>query len=222
MATTTLHQPILWSTAGIAESVLAGLHDRAQCDDAEQAVYGFDALDELGLHPLIHDALRDAGYGVWPEQRYPGHRHRRRKSEGLRCDVVLTPEALPLREPEIRDTLFDCLPATDPEQAYWLEIKTVAQFETNGPFRRYTSELLAPVAQDVRKIWTDAKIHHGGLLLVLFTEDQHVAELDLATWQTRCIDRGLPIGIPTVRGFAINDRIGNAWCAVAMFGVRGC
>jgi hypothetical protein len=74
----------------------------------------------------------------------------------------------------------------------------------------------------VRKIWNDAKIRHGGLLLVLFTEDQHVAELDLATWQTRCIDRGLPIGIPTVRGFAINDRIGNAWCAVAMFGVRGC
>ena len=213
--------PIYWSTIEIADAVTTGLHDQARRDDAEQAVYGVDARDELALHPLIHDALRRSGYGVWAEQRYPGHWHKTKRSEGLRCDAVLTLDALPLRDPDLRGTLFDRLPAADPEQAYWLEIKTVAQFESAGAFRRYSAELLTPVAKDVRKIWSDGVICHGGLLLVLFTENQEVAEHDLVAWHTRCIDKGLPVGPPDVRGFALTDRIGNGWCAVAVFGVRG-
>ncbi len=96
-----------WSIADIADCIEAGLRERARADDLEQAVYGFDALDELGLHPLIQRALRAGGYGVWPEQRYPGDWHKRRRSEGRRCDIVLTREGLPLRDPELKDTLFD-------------------------------------------------------------------------------------------------------------------
>lgn len=210
-----------WFTADIADAVATRLRARAREDDREQAVYGFDALDELGLHPLIHDALRQAGYGVWPEQRYPGHWHKSKRSEGLRCDVVLTPDDLPLRDPELKGTLFDAMQAHDPEAAYWLEIKTVAQFETSGPFRRYTSELLSPVASDVKKIWNDGVICHGGLLLVLFTADQRTAEHDIAAWHQRCLERGYPLGTPTVRGLPMTDRIGNAWCQVGVFGVRG-
>lgn len=210
-----------WSTADIADAVEAGLRQRARADDLEQAVYGFDALDELGLHPLIHHALRNAGFGVWPEQRYPGHWHKQKRSEGLRCDVVLTAGGRPLREPEVKGTLFDTPDAQDPEAAYWLEIKTVAQFETAGAFQRYTSELLSPVAADVKKIWNDSVIRHGGLLLVLFTQDQQTAEHDLIAWHQRCLERGYPVGPPALRGFAVTDRIGNAWCALGVFGVRG-
>ncbi|MEO1236865.1 MAG: hypothetical protein AAFX76_08770 [Planctomycetota bacterium] len=212
-----------WSVPDLADAVERGLRKRAAADDAAQVVYGFDTLDELGLHPVVRESLTDAGYGAWPEQRYPGHVHKRSKAEGQRCDLVLTPppEALPLRDPEVKHTLFDGEPAADPEAAYWLEIKTVAQFETDGPFRRYSAELLSPVTKDVRKIWTDGKIRFGGLLLVLFTQSREIAEHDLAAWHTRCIDKGYPVGPPSVRGFAITDRVGNGWCAAAVFGVRG-
>lgn len=208
-----------WSTADIADAVEAGLVKRRQADDAEQVVYGFDALPELGLHPLIFDALRQAGYGVWPEQRYPGSWSRRKRSEGNRCDAVLTRRCLPLRDPLLRDTLFGQEPAEEADTAYWLEIKTVAQFETGGPFRRYSAELFSPVVQDIRKIHSDPIIRFGGLLLILFTQSRDIAEHDLAAWHTRCIDRGLPVSAPAIRGLPLNDRIGNAWCAIAVFDV---
>lgn len=210
-----------WSPAEIADAVHAGLRTRAREDDLEQAVYGFDALDELGLHPLIHAALRQTGFGVYPEQRYPTDWIRPRRSEGKRCDIVLTPERRPLREPQIKGTLFDTPGAVDPEEAYWLEIKTVAQYETKGPFGRYTAELLEPVAADVKKLWNDPLIYHAGLLLVLFTGAREIAEHDLVTWHRRCLDRGYPVAPPAVRGFEITERIGNGYCAVAVFGVRG-
>lgn len=184
-------------------------------------MYGFDALDELGLHPILHEALQTTGMGVWPEQRYPGHWHKAKRSEGLRCDVVLTPDGLPMRDASVRGTLFDDGSAVDPEAAYWLEIKTVAQHQTDGPFKRYSAELLSPVAKDVKKIWSDGIIQYGGLLIVLFTETQEIAEHDLAVWHERCLRKGFPVGPPAVRGLAINNRIGNAWCTAAVFGVRG-
>lgn len=211
---------MIWSPAELADAVEAGLRRRAGEDDLEQAVYGFDALDELGLHPVVHRALRDAGYGVWPEMRYPDDWHKVKRSEGQRCDVVLTHDGLPLREPGLRDTLFDNVPAADLDEAYWLEIKTVSQFEKTGPFRRYSAELFSPVAQDIRKLWSDSLILHSGLLLVLMTADQVTAEHDIGVWHQRCLDKGFPVASPALRGFAITDRIGNGWCAAAVFGVR--
>ena len=210
-----------WSTPDIADAVVNGLQEQARQEDLERAVYGFDALDELGLHPIVQQAFNQAGYGVWPEQRYPGHWQKKKRSEGIRCDVVLTPDGRELRSESVRGTLFDTGDTTDPQAAYWLEIKTVAQHETTGPFRRYSSELLSPVAKDVKKIWSDGLIQHGGLLIVLFTESQTIAEHDLAVWHERCLSKGFPVGPPAVRGFEINNRIGNAWCSVAVFGVRG-
>ncbi len=211
-----------WSVADLADAVEAGLLARRAADDAEQAVYGFDTLPELGLQPLIYAALRAAGFGVHPEQRYPGEWAKRRKSEGKRCDAVLTRAGLPLRDPSLRGTLFGAGDAEDADTAFWLEVKTVAQFETGGPFRRYSAELFAPVTKDVKKLWSDGAIRFAGLLLVLFTRDAGVAEHDVAAWHARCLDKGIPVVAPSVRGFPINDRIGNGWCAVALFGVRGC
>jgi hypothetical protein len=211
-----------WSPADIADAVFEGFKQRAAADDLEQAVYGFDARDELGLHPIIQKALLHAHYGVWPEQRYPGDRKDLpRKSHGRRCDIVLTPDGQPLRDPQVKSTLFDNPAAIDFQDAYWLEVKLVAQFETGGPFKRYTTELLSPVASDIKKLWNDALIYHAGLLLVLLTRDQATGEHDLVTWHRRCLERGYPVSAPAARGMKITDRIGNGYCTIAVFGVRG-
>ena len=209
-----------WLTSEIADVVVQGLRRRAKEDDVEQAVYGLDAEDELGLHPLIQAALRTCGWGVWPEQRYPSDWAKPKHSEGQRCDVVLTHDNLPLRDPLIRGTLFDAIEAEEPEHAYWLEIKTVAQYEISGPFARYSAELLWTVTQDVKKLWSDPVIRHAGLLLVLFAESHEITDHDLGVWHQRCLGRGYPVAVPEVAGFDITDRIGNAWCAVALFGLR--
>ncbi len=212
---------ITWSPADLADLVASTLEQRARDADQEQAVKGIDASAELDLHPMIQAAFRDAGYGVWPETRYPDDWHHKAKSRGLRCDLVLTPDGLPLRDLEARGTLFSAaVEAADPQDAYWLEVKTVAQFEHFGPAKRYASELLRPVAKDVTKIWRDGVIRSGGLLIVVFTSDRRVAEHDLDAWYERCVQRGLPVGMPARRGFALNDRMGNAWCAVDLCPVR--
>lgn len=211
------------SPPDIADAVTTGLRARAAQDDLEQAVYGFDSLAEVKLHPLVHAALREAGLGVFPEQRYPSDWINPKRSEGLRCDVVITDDAkgVALRDPRTRGTLFDTLDAVDPEDAYWLEIKTVSQYTTRGPFKGYSKELLSPVADDVKKLWADSLIFHSGLLLILFTETREVAEHDLLAWFDRCLKRGYPVASPSARGFEISNRIGNGWCEVAVFGVRG-
>ena len=79
-----------WSPADLADAIAEGLIAQAKADDLEQAVYGFDCLDELGLHPLVQQTLARAGYGIWPEQQYPDDWNRSKRSEGKRCDVVLT------------------------------------------------------------------------------------------------------------------------------------
>jgi len=207
----------------LADTVEHRLRRRAREDDLEQAVYGFDAKDELALHPLIREAFVDAGFGAWPEQRYPGDEHRSKKSEGKRCDLVLTPApgALPLADRELQGTLFAQGPACPLEHAYWLEIKTVAQHETGGPFARYAAELLQPVTQDVKKLWSDPSIRFAGLLILLFTADQTTAQHDLNVWHERCLARGFPVAPAAIRFLPITERIGNACCACALFGVRG-
>src|SRR5690349_11584302 len=83
--------PMNWNVTEIVDAITDALRDAAREKDREQAVYGIDDLTELKMHPLIHAALRGAGYGVWPEQTYPSARTgRKRKSEGKRCDIVLT------------------------------------------------------------------------------------------------------------------------------------
>jgi hypothetical protein len=212
---------MLLSPTDIANSVARGLRSRARADEAEQVVYGFDAHDELELHPVIRKALAEDGFGAWAEQTYPSEEGGPRRSEGRRCDLVVTPDGHPVRDTQLKGTLFDTADAVDPDQAFWLEIKTVAQFEPGGPFRRYSAEMFTAVVQDVKKLWDDALIRHAGLLLVLFTASRDVADHDLATWHRRCLQRGFPVGAPSVRGFEIINRIGNGWCAAAVFSVRG-
>jgi len=211
-----------WDLVHITEAVADGLQRTAEADDAEQAIYSLDALDELGLHPLIGRSLEAAGYGTHPEERYPSERgnRRRKRSEGQRCDLVLTPDQRPLTDPNAEATLFTPTDAVCLESAFWLEIKTVAQFTTEGPFPHYSKELLSPVSKDLRKLAADRLIFHAGLLLVLFTADEATAAHDLDAWEQSCLRKGYPVAPPIARHIPITDRLGNAHMAVALFAVR--
>ncbi|MHC5005082.1 MAG: hypothetical protein ACYTJ0_18390 [Planctomycetota bacterium] len=208
-----------WSIADIADALEAGLRAEAARLDAEQAVMGLDARQEVDLHPLLAAALGQAGYGVHREQRYPADRRKRRETEGERCDLVLTPDGRPLQRPAVQGTLFAEPDAVALDDAFWLEVKVVAQFHPEGPNAGYASQLLSAVQQDVTKLSKDDGILHAGILIVLFVNDLAVRDNDLRIWQDRCLERGLPISAPCQRDLPLTDRHGNAWCALAVYRV---
>lgn len=209
-----------WSIARLADAIEAGLLQESARLEAEQAIYGLDSLDELSLQPAIARSLEQAGYGVHREQRYPAYRQRRKASEGDRADFVLTPDARPLARPEQPPTLFDPPDAVALADAFWMELKLVAQFTTKGPNRDYSSQWLGPVVEDVVKLAREPAIRHAGLLIVLFVQDARIAAHDFAAWQARCIERRLPLGRPALRSVPISDRLGNSLCRLALYSVR--
>lgn len=209
-----------FSLPDIADAIQSGLQFRLHQIDLEQAVYGLDSLAEVALHPALAAALLEAGFGVYREQRYPADRRKRSHSEGERCDFVLTADARPLKHPDAAGTLFDPADAAELADAFWLEVKIVWQFTVEGPNPRYASELLATVRRDVTKLSKDPGILHAGLLIIMFVQDDAVAEHDLKVWQDRCLMRGLPIGAPARRTLPIADRHGNACCALAVYPVN--
>jgi len=194
-----------WSWSALADALAAGLARAADAVELEQAVSGLDACSELELHPILQAALRDAGYGVFAEQRFPRDRTRRKRSAGARCDLVVTPDAAtPLDDAALGEAL-------------WIEVKVVAQFQRLGPNRGYARALQTPVWSDVEKLASDPTIVHGLVLLVLFTADATTADHDLEVWRARAIDRGLHLWPRVQRSLPIGDRIGNRLCTVALF-----
>jgi hypothetical protein len=194
-----------WSWSALAEALAAGLARAADAIELEQAVRGLDSCGELDLHPVLQAALRDAGYGVFPEQRFPRDRDRRKRSAGSRCDLVVTPDAgTPLDDGALGEAL-------------WIEIKVVAQFRLLGPNRSYARALQAPVWGDVKKLASDPTIVHGLVVLVLFTADAITADHDLDVWRTRASERGLHLWPRVQRSLPIGDRFGNRLCTVALF-----
>jgi hypothetical protein len=210
------------SISDIADALEAGLLRRCAELDLEQAVYGFDVLEEVALHPILEKSLCEAGFGVYREQRYPGDRLKwggRRISHGERCDFVLTPDNHALVNEASRGTLFDDPDALALDEAFWLEVKIVSQFTREGPNRNYSGQLLSAVREDVTKLAKDTRILQAGLLIVLFVREAAVAEHDLRIWQDRCLERGLPIGSPAQRCIPIKDRHGHGCCAIAVYPV---
>ncbi len=210
----------VWSGADIADAMAQGLGALESDLAREQAVQGIDSLDEVDLHPHLARVLSDHGLGVHREVRYPGARSRRNRAEGRRCDLVLTPDHLPLREPDVAETLFDDPMAVPLDEAYWLEVKTLSQFGETGANAAWSSELLSTISRDVSKLAGDEGIRHGGLLIVLFAASDEVVEHDLGIWQDRCLERGLPISAPWRRRVPLLDRLGNTVCSLSLYGVH--
>lgn len=169
-----------------------------------------------------------------------------RESERRRCDVVLTPQpglrlADPVRKEKRRlarerqaaGTLFEAHAAAaaaeedtappgtiPPEDAFWLEIKLVGQYcyeaGVPGPNRTYASQLVRGITADLAKLAADPHIETGALLLILFTENQRVAEHDLVQAMHRCLDKGVVASTPITASFPVLDRIGNTLCTAAL------
>lgn len=206
-----------WCWDEVADAIAAGLQ-RASADlELEQAVRGLDGLAELELHPLLHAALRAAGHGVRAEVRFPRARDRRRRTEGSRCDIVLTPQAAPLAEADAQVDLFAPAGATGAEDAAWIEVKVVAQHREGGPHRGYAHALQHPVWRDVEKLAGDPQIRHAAVVLILFTADAEIAAHDLGVWAARASMQGLDLLPRVTRTIEIGDRLGNRVCTLALF-----
>lgn len=235
------------------EVIADALRAREAALREEQAVYGMDALDETEIHPVIAGGIAEAGWGVLREQAYPTQWKRKRKDEGglplprdrERCDLVMTPlngqllrdslleaKTAKLARDEAAGTLFEPLSqpkplsqsGVSPDEAYWLELKIVAQYSVEcgvpGPNSAYGSQLTRFVAADIGKLSNDRTIIHGGLALVLFTHDERTALHDSSILINRLVERGLRIGLPLTRSLPIADRIGNAVCSVVLVPLR--
>jgi len=232
----------VWNLDDIVSAAARALRDAERGLADEHAVYGLDALDEVGLHPILERGIRASGLGVWREHPYPGDisaRHTLNARE--RCDLVLTrdPAAPPLDpvaelkhmdaatgtlfEP-VADTIAAPGPATEPGDCCWVEVKAVAQFSYQsgvpGPNAGYAGALVSGPAGDAVKIAAEPMINHGVALVVLFTADEPTARHDLHQMSHGCLDRGAPVGVPITESFAIVERAGNEVCTVAALPVR--
>ncbi len=213
----------------IALDHIADLFERALASaahhaDLEQSPLGVDALDELAIHPLLHAELRAASLAVHPEQRYPADRARTRRSEGERCDIVITDNPNDhLADPLSVGTLF-AHRGVPCEDALWLEVKVIGQFSVHDRVARanpqYSSRLLNEAMRDVRKLAADESITHAALALIVFNSDDPTARHDLEAWLDRALSKSLPISAPIVRRFPFTDRIGNSICTIAIFKVH--
>lgn len=214
----------MWDLRAVCDAAINALRRHALALDEEQSPYGLDALDEVDLHPILATGFLDAGWGALREQRYPAVAARPRRSEGDRCDLVLTHEpGQHLLDPLLAGTLFAAR-GVSPDEALWIEVKTAHQFALAGaeagPNAAYASSLLTAATADLRKLAREPGICHGAALLVLFALNEDVARHDLNTWAHACLDKALPIRAPIVDAFPITDRIGNTCCAVALTGVN--
>lgn len=209
------------SPADLADPIADFLARREAQLVREQAVRGFDALAEVELHPLVAEACAAAGFGVTREARYPSDRRHHRENRGDRCDLVLTEDGRAFVAERKRATLFDDPDAAAPEEATWVEMKTVAQFTEEGPNPRYAAELGGAIRADARKLAADPSIVRAALVVLLFVQHPEIARHDLMVWLEQSLDRGVPVGVPSVRLVPIAERLGHAACAVAVFPVSG-
>ena len=232
----------MWRVSAILQGCCDAVKARDEALSAEQAVHGIDAIEEIGLHPILAGGLAEAGFGVRREVVYPGEQAAGlSRSRRARCDLVLLPEPGmvledPAGEQQMLDrsegTLFgDIAHAIEPDtarvpagDAYWLEVKSVAQHAfVDGvpvPNRAYESQIVRGVMTDAVKLAGDASIWSGGAMIVLFAGSEAIADHDLHAVAHKLLDLGVPVGAPEVGGVPIEDRAGNAWCGIGLYPIR--
>ncbi len=196
----TVSPRIFWpDLADVAAGALAA---EAAARLSEQAVHDVDALLELGLQDLLAEAFLSRGFLVERERRYPIHARRKRKSEGLRCDFVLS------------------LPGAGEDEVVWLEVKRASQHVELLESAGLGGHLHRVATADIAKLASDAGVRRGALLLLLHAKEEAAGEAAVRAFAHRCLDEGLPIELPYVRQVPLMDRMGNAVTTVALIPVR--
>lgn len=193
---------IYLSWPDLADTAAKALATEVEGRREQQAVQDLDSLDELPLQDLLEKAFTAAGLVVEREQRYPIHRARKKKSEGLRCDLVLS------------------LPGASDDERVWLEVKRASQHVELEPTAGFGARLHRAASADVAKLAADRGVRRGALLLVLHVRDAAVGEAAVTSWAHRCLDEGLPIDLPYVRHVDLMERMGNAVSTLALVPVR--
>lgn len=227
------------SYQSIISTALRALSTRADELDEEQSVRGIDAFNELQIHALLEDAFIEDGFGVVRESHYPSDGDAyTTSSRRQRCDLALISDPkLSLTDPTselkqlamAQDTLFaesqsihpDPTTTCPPEDAWWIEIKSCAQFAYRDgvptPNPGYAHELVSGLQNDVCKLSADPHIWHAASLITLFCEDETIARHDLNQAASMCMDQDLPIQSPLIETHSITDRGGNGCVAIGLF-----
>jgi hypothetical protein len=180
----------------------------------EQAVYGLDALDEIGLQALVAEGLA-SHYSVGREVHYPSSAGRK-LTHRRRCDLTLCPPDRPLRLDRDPPTLFDAPDFTKPEDAFWLEVKRAAQFRMpDVRHKGYGNQWRQAVVEDLKKMDADTLIRRAALLLIVFTEGEAVVEKDVELFEDVLARKEVLAGFRQVRHVPIVDRVGHKLATVA-------
>ncbi|MCA9279569.1 MAG: hypothetical protein H6815_00935 [Phycisphaeraceae bacterium] len=209
----------------------------------EQSPVGVDMHTELELHEIIKQQF----VADFPdltcirEQPFPGKPLSGPKlTDRQRCDFVLLPAgSTSIADPEqvrreraaVADTLFagSSVEAVthkglaDPSDCFWLEIKLARALITGErgvrPNPGWSKELIQLPISDVEKLAEDPLIERSALAILAFGPDERTVCHDLDIALTRALDRGVALRSPIIRGQPITDRIGNAWCSIAVWPV---
>lgn len=182
----------------------------------EQAVYGMDSLDEIGLQKLMAEGL-SAHYEVAREVHYPST-FGKKLSNRKRCDLVLAPKGSPLRLDSKPPTLFDPVNTTAPQDAFWLEVKSAYQFRMpDVRHSGYGQQWRTAVVDDLRKMEAEPLIRNAALLLVVFTESSELLEKDLELLEQVLVLKEVLAGFRQVVSVPIGDRLGHRLCSAALW-----
>lgn len=202
----------MWSPADIADAAAEAIRQAETRLREEQSVEGIDSIRERALQTVLEEAFRRAGWTVEREVRYPSSRPRSRAA-GARCDFALTMGSA--MRPDAPASLFDPAEPTPPEAACWIELKSAAARDMEGPSGAYARMLGDAALRDAATLAGEPAIRHGMVLLVLFGEGGDSLRRDIARWADETLVAGVPVGEPRVRIVAIRDLRGNAAAAVA-------
>jgi hypothetical protein len=202
----------MWSPADIVETAAEAIRQAESRLREEQSTDTVDAMRERELQDLLGGAFRATGWTVEREVRYPSSRPRSRAS-GARCDLVLTNGA-PLR-PDAAPSLFDPMDPTPPEGACWIELKSAAARDVEGPTAAYARTLSDGALRDAATLAGERSIRHGMVMLVLFGTDASALQRDVDRWIDETPATGIPVGQPRTRFVEIRDLRGNAVACVA-------
>ncbi len=207
---------LTWDFSTLADQLGAVIAQAEAALRLEQAVYGLDAQDELTLHALLADGLRQH-YEVAREVHYPSSAGNK-LTHRQRCDLVLSPRGRPLKLDSAPPTLFDAPDLCEPSAALWLEVKVAYQYREGGVRHGgYGPQWRSGVVEDLRKMEAEEKIHEAGLVLIVFNESADILDKDLQLFEDVLAEKEVLAGFRHVRSEPILERMGHRLCTAALW-----